>query len=151
MALEAVHVLLIEDSLGDVRLTQEALKDNRVHVQLSVVHDGVEAMSFLRRQGSYTAARRPDLVLLDLNLPRKNGREVLEEIKGDKALQQIPVVVLTTSKSDQDVLKAYDLHANCYVVKPVDFAQFSAVIKSIEEFWFAVVKLPQDSGHERSS
>ena len=151
MALEAVHVLLIEDSLGDVRLTQEALKDNRIHVQLSVVHDGEEAMHFLRRQGSYAAARRPDLMLLDLNLPRKNGREVLEEIKSDETLRQIPVVVLTTSKSDQDVLKAYRLHANCYIVKPVDFAQFSTVIKLIGEFWLAVVKLPQDSGQERSS
>ena len=151
MTLEEVHVLLVEDNPGDVRLTQEALKDSRIHVRLSVVKDGVEAIEFLRRQGRYATATRPDLVLLDLNLPRKNGGEVLQEIKADDALRMIPIVVLTTSKAEQDVLKMYSLHANCYIVKPVDFHQFTTVVRSIEAFWFAIVKLPREESPVRSS
>jgi CheY-like chemotaxis protein len=139
---KAVEILLIEDSPGDVRLTVEALKEAKVNNNLSVVPDGVEAMDFLRQKGSYKDAIRPDLILLDLNLPRKDGREVLAEVKNDPQLKQIPVVVLTTSRSEQDVLQAYDLHANCYITKPVDFKQFMTVVKSIENFWLTVVKLP---------
>ena len=149
MTLETVHVLLVEDNPADVRLTQEALKDSRIHVRLSVVKDGVEAIEFLRRQGRYATAARPDLILLDLNLPRKNGGEVLQEIKVDDTLKQIPVVVLTTSKAEQDVLRVYNLHANCYIVKPVDFHQFTTVVHSIEAFWFAIVKLPREESPAR--
>ena len=141
-SIKAVEILLVEDSPGDVRLTIEALKEAKVANNLSVVKDGVEAMDFLRQKGSYKDTIRPDLILLDLNLPRKDGREVLAEIKNDPKLKQIPVVVLTTSRSEQDILKAYDLHANCYITKPVDFKQFMTVVKSIEDFWFTVVKLP---------
>jgi chemotaxis family two-component system response regulator Rcp1 len=137
-----IEILLIEDSPGDVRLTIEALKEAKVHNKLSVVQNGEEAMEFLNRKNSYKDAARPDLILLDLNLPRKDGREVLAEIKSDPKLKQIPVVVLTTSRSEEDVLQAYDLHANCYVTKPVDFKQFMSVVKSIEDFWLTVVKLP---------
>ena len=151
MTIEEVHVLLVEDNPGDVRLTQEALKDSRIHVRLSVAKDGVEAIEFLRRQGRYAAATRPDLVLLDLNLPRKNGGEVLQEIKADESLKTIPVVVLTTSKADQDVARVYNLHANCYIVKPVDFHQFTTVVRSIEAFWFAIVKLPREESPVRAS
>ena len=139
---KAVEILLVEDSPGDVRLTVEALKEAKVTNNLSVVPDGVEAMDFLQQKGSYKDAARPDIILLDLNLPRKDGREVLAEIKNDPELKQIPVVVLTTSQSEQDVLRAYDLHANCYIAKPVDFKQFMTVVKSIENFWLTVVKLP---------
>jgi len=137
-----VEILLIEDSPGDVRLTIEAFKDVKVANNISIVPDGVEAMDFLRQKGSYKDAIRPDIILLDLNLPRKDGREVLAEIKNDPKLKQIPVVVLTTSRSEQDILWAYDLHANCYITKPVDFKQFMTVVKSIEDFWLTVVKLP---------
>ena len=140
--IKAVEILLVEDSPGDVRLTVEALKEAKVINNLSVVQDGVEAMDFLRQKGSYKNTIRPDIILLDLNLPRKDGREVLEEIKNDPQLKQIPVVVLTTSRSEQDILRAYDLHANCYITKPVDFKQFMNVVKSIEDFWLTVVKLP---------
>lgn len=150
MTIEEVHVLLVEDNPGDVRLTQEALKDSRIHVRLDVVKDGVEAIEFLRRQGRYATMTRPDLILLDLNLPRKNGREVLEEIKADDALKMIPVVVLTTSKAEQDVAKVYNSHANCYIVKPVDFHQFTTVVRSIEAFWFAIVKLPKEENAVRA-
>lgn len=136
-----VNILLVEDNAGDVRLTQEALKECKVLNNLSVVGDGVEAMAFLRREGSYSDAERPDLVLLDLNLPRMDGREVLAAIKGDHSLRRIPVVVLTTSRAEQDILKAYDLHANCYVTKPVDLEQFITVVQSIEEFWVTIVTL----------
>ena len=136
-----VNILLVEDNPGDVRLTQEALKECKVLNNLSVVGDGVEAMAFLRRGGSYTEAPRPDLVLLDLNLPRMDGREVLAAMKGDNSLRRIPVVVLTTSRAEQDILKAYDLHANCYVTKPVDLEQFIRVVQSIEEFWVTIVTL----------
>jgi CheY-like chemotaxis protein len=139
---KAVEILLIEDNPGDVRLTIEALKEAKVANRLSVVPDGVEAMNFLRRKDSYKDVIRPDLILLDLNLPRKDGREVLAEIKNDPELKKIPVVVLTTSRSEADILNAYDLHANCYITKPVDFKQFMTVVKSIEDFWLTVVKLP---------
>lgn len=137
-----IEILLIEDSPGDVRLTVEALKEAKVHNRLSVVQDGVEAIEFLQKKGPFKDATRPDLILLDLNLPRKDGREVLAEIKNDPKLRQIPVVVLTTSRTEADVLQAYDLHANCYITKPVDFRQFMTVVKSIEDFWLTVVKLP---------
>ena len=139
---KAVEILLIEDSPGDVRLTIEALKEAKVANRLSVVPDGVEAMEFLQKKGSFKDAICPDLILLDLNLPRNDGREVLAEIKNYQKLKQIPVVVLTTSRAESDVLKAYDLHANCYIAKPVDFRQFMTVVKSIEDFWLTVVKLP---------
>lgn len=137
-----VEVLLVEDNPGDVRLTMEALKEAKMHNRVNVVMDGIEAMEFLRKEGKYADATRPDLILLDLNLPRKNGREVLAEIKADEELKCIPVVVLTTSEAEQDILKAYKLHANCYVSKPVDLDQFIKVVRSIESFWMTVVKLP---------
>ena len=141
-----VNILLIEDNPGDVRLTREALKEGKVLNNLADVADGVEAMAYLRREGQHKEATRPDLILLDLNLPRKDGREVLAEIKGDPDLRRIPVVVLTTSSAEQDILKAYDLHANCYITKPVNLEQFIIVVKSIEEFWVAIVTLPSDDG-----
>ena len=137
-----IEILLVEDNPADVRLTKEALKEGPMVNNLSVVHDGVDAMAFLRRQGKYALAPRPDIVLLDLNLPKKDGREVLAELKEDPNLRRIPVVVLTTSKAEQDILKAYDLHANCYVTKPVDLDEFMLLVRSIEEFWLAVVRLP---------
>jgi CheY-like chemotaxis protein len=136
-----IEILLVEDNPGDVRLTKEALKDAKVRNNLHVAMDGVEALAFLRKQGKYGAAVRPDLILLDLNLPKKNGREVLEEIKQDPALQHIPVVILTTSQAEQDVLESYRLRANAYVTKPVDLDQFLKVVSSIEEFWLEIVKL----------
>jgi two-component system response regulator len=136
--------LLIEDSEPDVRLTMEALREAKVKNRLWVVEDGVEAMAFLRQQNGHADAPRPDLILLDLNLPRKDGREVLREIKADESLKRIPVVVLTTSRSEEDVLRAYELHANCYITKPVDFNRFMEVVRSIENFWLTVVKLPDD-------
>ncbi len=140
----SIEVLLVEDNPGDVRLTKEALREGKVRNNLHVAPDGVEALAFLRREGQYASAVRPDLVLLDLNLPRKDGREVLEEMKSDPALMNIPVVVLTSSQAEQDILKAYNLHANCYVTKPVDLDQFITVVKSIENFWFTIVKLPPE-------
>ncbi|MCL5099056.1 MAG: response regulator [Candidatus Omnitrophica bacterium] len=138
-----IEILLVEDSPSDAELTIEALKEAKVFNRLSLVEDGVEAMAFLRRQGPYANAPQPDLIMLDLNLPRKDGREVLAELKADPDLRQIPVVVLTTSKAEQDVLRAYELHANCYITKPVDFRQFMSVVKAIEDFWLTVVTLPQ--------
>ena len=138
----SIQVLLVEDNPGDVRLTKEALKEGKLLNQLTVVGDGVEALSFLRKEGKYADALQPELILLDLNLPKKDGREVLAEIKADPKLRRIPVVVLTTSSAEEDVLKIYDLHANCYITKPVDLEQFMAVVKSIEDFWVSVVKLP---------
>lgn len=137
-----IEILLVEDNPGDVRLTKEALKEGKILNNLHVAKDGVEAISFLRREGEYDNAVRPDLILLDLNLPKKDGREVLMEIKKDKELRRIPVVVLTTSGAEEDIIKIYDCHANCYITKPVDFDQFINVIKSIENFWLSVVKLP---------
>jgi CheY-like chemotaxis protein len=138
----AVEILLVEDNPGDVRLTQEALKSDSLWSTLRVVRDGVEATAYLRREGEFRGAVRPDLILLDLNLPRKDGREVLAEIKADDDLKLIPVVVLTTSQADEDILKAYGAHANCYITKPVELAKFMTVVKSIEHFWFAIVRLP---------
>jgi len=138
------EILLVEDNPGDVRLTEETLKDFKVLNHLSVVGDGVEALVFLRREGKYASASRPDLILLDLNLPRKDGREVLAEIKVDEQLRRIPVVILTTSSAEQDILSSYELHANCYIKKPVDLDQFAAVVRSIEAFWFTTVKLPPE-------
>ncbi len=137
-----IDLLLVEDSEPDVRLTKEALHEAKVWNRLWVVEDGVEAMDFLYRRGSYPDAPRPDLILLDLNLPRKDGRQVLKEIKADPSLRRIPVVILTTSRDEGDVLRAYDLHANCYIPKPVDFNRFMDVVKSIEDFWLTVVRLP---------
>jgi len=139
-----IEILLVEDSEPDVRLTMEALHEAKVRNRLSVVEDGVEALEFLHRQGPHAAAPRPDLILLDLNLPRKDGRQVLHEIKNDDLLKRIPVVILTTSKSEEDVLRAYDLHANCYISKPVDFNRFMDVVRSIENFWLTVVRLPDE-------
>ncbi len=139
-----IEILLVEDNPGDVRLTQESLTDGKVRNSMQVVEDGVEAVAFLRREGKYANASRPDLILLDLNLPKKDGREVLAEIKADEDLRRIPVVVLTTSKAEEDIFKAYDQHANCYITKPVDLDQFIAVVRSLENFWFTIVKLPLD-------
>ncbi len=139
-----IEILLVEDSPGDVRLTQEALKDGKVRNHLHVVSDGVEAEQFLHRQGPFADAPRPDLILLDLNLPRKDGRELLGEIKTDPALRRIPVVVLTTSSAEEDILRSYDLHANSYITKPVDLDQFMNVIRQIEGFWLTVVQLPDE-------
>ena len=140
---KAVEILLVEDSPGDIRLTQEALRDAKVLNNLSVVRDGVEAISFLRREGEYASAPCPDLILLDLNMPKKDGREVLAEIKTDPHLRRIPVVMLTTSSAEKDILESYDLHANCYITKPVDLDQFITVVQTIEDFWLTMVKLPR--------
>ena len=140
----AIEVLLVEDNPGDVRLTQEALKDGRVMVNLTVAADGVEAMEVLRRIAPSGPQPRPDLILLDLNLPKKSGREVLEEIKADDDLKRIPVIVMTTSKAEQDIHKAYNLNANCYVTKPVDLDEFLNVVRSIEDFWLTIVTLPRE-------
>jgi len=137
-----IEILLVEDSPSDTDLTVEALAAAKISNRLSVVEDGVQAMEFLRRQGGYAQAPRPDLILLDLNLPRKDGREVLADIRADKQLTTIPVVILTTSQAEKDVLHAYALHANCYITKPVDFQQFMEVVRAIEDFWLTVVKLP---------
>lgn len=139
---KAIDILLVEDNPGDVRLAQEALKESKVRNKLFVVEDGVEAMAFLHQQDKYTGVPRPDLILLDLNLPRKSGREVLAEIKNDEKLKQIPVVVLTVSRSEEDVTRCYNNYANCYITKPLDFNQFMKVTKSIDEFWLTIVNLP---------
>ena len=143
---DSVEILLVEDSPGDARLAREGLGQcKKIHHTLSVVEDGVKAMAFLNRQGDYAAAPRPDLILLDLNLPRKDGRQVLREIKEDARFKAIPVVILTTSRADEDINKTYSLHANCYVTKPLDLNQFLDVMRSIEEFWFTTVRLPVKS------
>jgi CheY-like chemotaxis protein len=139
-----VEILLVEDNPGDVRLVQEALKENKVFNHMHVAKDGVEALEFLRREPPHQEAPRPDLILLDLNLPKKDGREVLAEIKDDPVLRRIPVVILTTSEAEEDILRTYDLHANCYISKPVDLDQFMKVVRSIEEFWLTIVKLPPE-------
>jgi CheY-like chemotaxis protein len=141
-----IQILMVEDNDGDIFLTTEALKAAKVANQVHVVHDGVEALEFLRRQGKYAAAPCPDLILLDLNLPRKDGREVLQEIKADPELHKVPIVVLTSSNAETDVCKSYSLHANCYIVKPVDFAALVEVVRSIDQFWMTVVTLPN---HEK--
>jgi len=140
----AIEVLLVEDSPGDIRLTLEAFKDAKVHINLHVAWDGTEAMAFLGRQGEHANAPRPDLILLDLNLPKKDGREVLREIKESPTLKSIPVVILTTSGSEADILQTYRLHANCYITKPVDLGGFLKVVKSIDDFWLSIVKLPHE-------
>ncbi len=139
---QPIEILLVEDSQGDADLARETLADSKVLNSLHVVSDGEEAMAFLQRTGKYARAPHPDLVLLDLNLPRKSGREVLAEMKADAKLRRIPVVVLTVSKAEEDILKAYDLHANCYITKPIDLFQFVKVVKAIEDFWLTIVKLP---------
>ena len=139
---KAVEILLIEDNPGDARLAREALRDAKVRNNLSWVPDGVEGMAYLRREGKYSQSARPDLILLDLNLPRKDGREVLSEIKADENLRRIPVVILTTSQAEEDILRAYHLNANCYITKPVDLEQFMKVVKTIEDFWLTIVRLP---------
>ena len=137
-----IEILLVEDNPGDVRLTREALKEGKVLNNLHVVNDGVEAIAFLRREGKYASAVRSDIILLDLNLPKKDGREVLAEIKNDPDLKRIPVVILTVSGAEEDIIKTYNLHANCYITKPVDFDRFLEVVKAIEDFWLVIVKLP---------
>jgi len=139
-----IEILLIEDSPSDTALTIEAIEEGKIANNLSHVEDGVEAMDFLKHQGKYKNAPRPDLIMLDLNLPRKDGREVLAEIKNDESLKIIPIIVLTTSRSDKDILQSYRLNANCYITKPVDFRQFMDVVCSIEKFWLSVVTLPQN-------
>ena len=137
-----VQILLVEDNPGDIRLTMEALKEGKIANALHVARDGAEALAFLRREGAYADTPRPDVILLDLNLPRMDGRDVLAAVKVDENLRRIPVVVLTTSEAEQDILKAYNLNANCYVTKPLDLDQFIRVIKTIEDFWLTIVKLP---------
>ena len=137
-----VEILLVEDNPGDARLTREALNEAKIRNNLHHAMDGVEALAFLRREGKHEAAPRPDIILLDLNLPRKDGREVLAELKADATLFTIPVVVLTTSEAEQDIVRSYQLHANCYITKPVDLEKFLAIVRAIEDFWLAVVKLP---------
>src|SRR5580658_9799548 len=143
----AIQVLLVEDNPGDVRLTREAFHDAKVHLEMHVAVDGVEAMEFLFQQGRFADSPRPDLILLDLNLPRKDGREVLKEIKGHPTLKSIPVVILTTSASDVDIESSYLLHANCYISKPVDLEGFLTVVRSIDDFWLSVVRLPIGERH----
>ncbi len=137
-----IEILLVEDNPGDVRLTKEALREAKLSTRMHVAYDGVDALAFLRREGVYAEMPRPDLILLDLNLPKKGGREVLAEIKADEHLRRIPVVILTTSQAEQDIIETYNLHANAYVNKPVDLDQFAKVVKSIEDFWFEIVRLP---------
>lgn len=139
-----IEILLVEDNPGDVRLIVESLKENKMRNRLDVVEDGEETLAFLRREGRYAQAPRPDLILLDLNLPKKDGRQVLAEIKADETFRRIPVVILTTSKAEEDILKAYDLNANCYITKPVGLDRFIKVVKSIKEFWLTIVKLPPE-------
>ena len=140
--LRQIEILLVDDSAGDVRLAVEALKDSKVLNRVSTVSDGVEAMAFLRKEGKYENTPCPDLILLDLNMPRKDGRETLAEIKQDPLLKTIPVVILTVSSADEDIIKAYNLYANCYITKPIDLTQFQRIVNSINDFWFTIVKLP---------
>jgi chemotaxis family two-component system response regulator Rcp1 len=139
-----IHILMVEDDPADVRLTREALKNKKVHTTMSTVEDGLEAMAYLRREGAYAGMPRPDLILLDLNMPRMDGREVLVELKKDPGLRRIPVIVLTTSEGEEDILSAYEMNANCYITKPVDWKQFIRVVELIEDFWLTVVKLPKE-------
>ena len=142
-----IEILLVEDNPGDVRLTKEALVESKIYNTLNVVMDGAEAMEYLKAAGKFQDRVLPDLILLDLNLPKKDGREVLSEIKQDDQLKRIPVVILTTSQAEADILKSYDLHANCYINKPVDLDQFITVVKAIEDFWMTIVKLPPNDVH----
>ena len=139
---KSINILLVEDNPGDADLAREALSDGKMNNLLQVVDDGEKAMAYLRREGLYRDAPRPDLILLDLNLPKKDGRQVLAEIKSDPGLMRIPVVILTTSRAEEDVLKSYNLHANCYITKPIDLGQFLRVVRSIEDFWLSIVVLP---------
>ena len=141
--LQPIHILLVEDSEGDIRLVKEALKTNKLHNHLSICMDGEEASDFLYRRGQYADVNRPDLILLDLDLPKKNGKELLNEIKADKDLKRIPVVVLTSSDADTDIANSYDLHANCYITKPVVFEKLAEVVKAIDFFWLSIVRLPR--------
>lgn len=141
---QPIEILMAEDNPADVRLTREALRDAKLSNNLTVVPDGEEALAYLRREGKYARAPRPDMILLDWNMPKKNGKEVLQEIKADPSLRRIPVVVLTTSQADEDIVKAYELHANCYVTKPVGLEQFITAVHSIQDFWFTIVKLPEE-------
>lgn len=143
-AYREIEILLVEDNPGDARLTREALNEGKVLNHMEVVEDGVEALAYLRQTGQYITATRPDVILLDLNLPRMDGRELLAIIKTDPDLKRIPVVVLTTSRAEEDIIKSYDLYANCFITKPVDLDQFITVVKSIEDFWFTIVKLPSN-------
>ncbi len=141
---QPIEILLVEDNPGDVRLTKESLRESKIHNNLSVAEDGEQALAFLRREGAYRDAPRPDIILLDLNLPKKDGREVLAEIKADPMLRRIPVVVLTMSKAEEDILNVYDLHANCFITKPIDLNEFMETVKTFEDFWFTIVRLPRD-------
>jgi chemotaxis family two-component system response regulator Rcp1 len=140
--LNSIDILVVEDNPGDARLIKEVLNDNKVYSSLYIVNDGVEAMNFLHHEGKYKDVSIPDLIILDLNLPRKDGREVLAEIKADNKLKHIPIVIMTISQAEEDILKSYNLHANCFITKPIDLNQFIKVVKSIEDFWFSIVKLP---------
>ena len=142
--IKPIEILMVEDNPGDARLAKEAFKETKIYNNLNIVGDGVEAMAFLNQEGKYTSAPRPDLILLDLNIPKKDGREVLEEIKTDEHLGRIPVVILTTSQAEEDILKTYNLHANCYINKPIDLGQFIRVVQSIETFWLTIVRLPAE-------
>lgn len=137
-----IDILVVEDNAGDARLIREVLNDNKLYSTLYMVKDGVEALEFLHNKGKYKTAPKPDLIILDLNLPRKDGREVLAEIKSDENLKHIPIVIMTISQAEEDILKSYNLHANCFITKPIDLNQFIKVVKSIEDFWFSIVKLP---------
>jgi two-component system, chemotaxis family, response regulator Rcp1 len=147
-AMKVTDILIVEDNPGDARLIKEVLDGNKIFNSLHMVKDGVEAMEFLRNEGKYKSMPRPDLIILDLNLPRKDGREVLSEIKSDPELKHIPTVIMTISQAEEDILKSYNLHANCYITKPIDLNQFIKVVKSIEDFWFTIVKLPPKSNNE---
>jgi CheY-like chemotaxis protein len=140
--LDSIDILIVEDNPGDARLIKEVLNDNKVYNSLYIVNDGVEALNFLHNKGEYQNVPRPDIIILDLNLPKRDGREVLAEIKADEELRYIPVVIMTISQAEEDILKTYKLHANCYITKPIDLNEFIRVVKSIEDFWFSVVKLP---------
>ncbi len=140
--LNSIDILVVEDNPGDARLITEVLNDNKVFSSLYIVNDGVEAMRFLKNEGKYKTVLKPDLIILDLNLPKKDGREVLAEIKSDEGLKHIPIVIMTISQAEEDILKSYNLHANCYITKPIDLNQFIKAVKSIEDFWFSIVKLP---------
>ena len=139
---EVVDILLVEDNEGDARLAKEAMRDSKLRNILHHVADGEEAMAFLKKEGKYSLVPRPDLILLDLNLPKKDGRQVLAEVKGDDRFKRIPVVILTVSSAEEDILKTYNLHANCFITKPIDLGQFMKVVRSIEDFWLTIVKLP---------
>jgi len=145
-SVKSIDILIVEDNAGDARLIREVLNDNKIYSSLYMVKDGVDAMDFLRKKGRYKTSPTPDVIILDLNLPRKDGREVLAEIKSDEKLKHIPIVIMTISQAEEDIVKSYNLHANCYITKPIDLNQFTRVVKSIEDFWFSIVKLPPKNG-----